>query len=849
MDNGEMENSGQPSLRYICIHGHFYQPPRENPWLETVETQDSAAPYHDWNERVTAECYAPNGAARIVNSENLIIRILNNYGRISFNFGPTLLSWLEVNAGRVYRMIQDADANSQKRFGGHGSAIAQVYNHIIMPLANRRDRITQIRWGIADFEARYARKPEGMWLPETAVDTESLDLLAAEGIKFVVLAPHQCARIRPLGEGGVAQMSFDGAGHSESGWPEQNAWVETPDASVDTTRPYVVRLGDDRSIAVFFYDGPRSRAIAFERLLNDGNNLVNRLMGGFSDEQRPQLVHVATDGETYGHHHPLGEMALAWALKRIESESQAELTNYGQYLEMFPPEFEAQIVEDTSWSCAHGIERWRSNCGCNGGHAGWNQEWRGPLRSALDALRDGLAPLVQKRSAELFRDLDAARDAYIRVILDRDETSAFLAAQASHELSPVERVAALQLMELERNAMLMYTSCGWFFDEISGIETVQVIAYAGRAIHLATKLFGEPGEALEKEFMATLEQAKSNLPSQGNGAQIYQKRVQSERVNLEQVAAHYAISSVFTTYGTRTRLFCYTIRRLQHRVVTSGRGRLLIGRAAIRSNLTEERETIAFAVLHFGDQNITAAVKPYGDDPKPEIVAAHEAFVKEARAAVVRADFPAVIRAFDQYFPGSAYSIRSLFRDEQRRIVDLILASTLSEVEAALASIYENQASLLHFLSQAGLPRPEALTLAATFAIDAGLRRALEGDPIDALQMRAYLELAQSDQVQLNTSRLGYLADQKMKHAMVDLQTEVTDQTEQVSTIENALLVARSLNELPFELNLWQAQNIWYEVWRRRPKPAVPDPEAWLKGFDELGRILRISVEDLVMDE
>ena len=645
-------------------------------------------------------------------------------------------------------------------------------------------------------------------------------------------------------------MTFSAEGQGDSsGWPEKNAWIDTPNATVNTTRPYLIRLKDSHSIAVFFYDGPRSRAIAFEGLLNDGNNLVQRLMGGFSDEDNPQLVHVATDGETYGHHHPLGEMALAWALKRIESEGHAQLTNYGQFLELFPPQFEAEIVENTSWSCAHGIERWRANCGCSGGHPGWHQEWRGPLRVALDNLRDGLAPLVQRQASGLFKNLDTARDAYIQVILDRDQTNSFLAEHASHELSPVERIMALQLMELERNTMLMYTSCGWFFDDISGIETVQVIAYAGRVVHLAAKLFGEDSKQLEQDFTTLLGHAKSNVSSQGDGAQIYHRLVEGLRVNLEQVAAHYAISSVFSTYGTRTKLFCYTVRRLQHRVVTSGRARLLIGRASIRSNLTEERETIAFAVLHFGDQNITAAVKPYGDDPPQEVVTAHETFAKETRASVIRADFPAVIRAFDQYFPGSAYSIRSLFRDEQRRIVDLILKSTLSEIEATLASIYENQASLLHFLSQAALPRPEALTLAASFAIDAGLRRALESEPIDALQMRAYLDLSQSDQVPLNTSRLGYIADQKMKRAMVDLHAEVTEQTEQIATIENALLVARTLNELPFDLNLWQAQNIWYDVWRHKPQPAVPDPEAWFRTFRDLGELLRISVQDLVMDE
>ncbi len=840
-----MPSSAPPSQRYICIHGHFYQPPRENPWLETVETEDSAAPYHDWNERVTAECYAPNGAARVVNAENRIIRILNNYGRMSFNFGPTLFSWLEVNAQRVYRMILDADANSQKRFGGHGSAIAQVYNHVIMPLATTRDRITQIRWGIADFEQRFQRRPEGMWLPETAIDTESLGLLAAEGIKFVVLAPHQCARIRPLSEVDAVQLHLENVGE-----PKKIGWIETPNGSVDTTRPYVVRLKGNRSIAVFFYDGPRSRAIAFEGLLNDGETFARRLLEGFSETSNgPQLVHVATDGESYGHHHRYGEMALAFALKWVESEGHARLTNYGEFLEKFPPEYEAQIVEESSWSCIHGVERWRSNCGCNQGHVGWSQQWRAPLRAALDSVRNGVAPLVGQRAAQLFRNFDAARNAYISVVLNRDQAEAFLARQAGHELSPAERVTALQLLELERNAMLMYTSCGWFFDEISGIETVQIISYAGRVLHLATQLFGEKGAALETDFIAAIEPAKSNIAAEGNGAQIYRRRVQTERVNLEQVAAHYAISSIFTSYGSRTRLFCYSIRRLQHQVVTSGRGRLLIGQARVRSLLTDERETIAFAVLHFGDQNITAAVKPYGQQPSAEAVAAYEEFLRQAKAAVDRADFPAAIRAFDLYFPGPAYSIRSLFRDEQRRIVDLILKPTISEVEANLASIYENQASLLHFLSQAGLPLPDALTVAASFAIDAGLRRALESEPIDALQVHAYLDMAQADQVPLQTPRLGYLADQKMKRAMVELQTEVLEQVEKTSTLENALLVARTLNDLPFELNLWQAQNIWYDVWRRTPHPAVPEPETWIKGFQELGQLLRISVEDLVMDE
>jgi alpha-amylase/alpha-mannosidase (GH57 family) len=821
------DNPSSMPDRYICIHGHFYQPPRENPWLETVETQDSAAPYHDWNERVTAECYAPNGAARILNGENRISRILNNYGRISFNFGPTLLSWLKDNAPRVHRMILDADANSQRRFSGHGSAMAQVYNHIIMPLASRRDKITQIRWGITDFESRFQRKPEGMWLSETAVDSESLELLAEHGIRFVVLAPRQCARVRRL----TAKAT--------------DSWTETPNASVDSTQPYLVRLKNGRSIAIFFYDGPRSQAIAFEGLLNDGGVFARRLVSGFKAEDRPQIVHVATDGESYGHHHRYGEMALAWALKWIESSGQAKLINYGEFLEKFPPTFEAQIVENSSWSCVHGVERWRSNCGCNSGHPGWNQEWRKPLRETLDWLRDAIAPLVQKKAKPLFVNLDEARNEYIHVMLNRDHRRSFLAKYASHKLSLEEHTTALELMELERHAMLMYTSCGWFFDEISGIETVQVIAYASRVLQLATALFGEKGAALEAEFIQRLGAAKSNIPEQKDGADIYARSAKRHQVGLEQVAIHYAISSIFTTYADQTDLFCYTIRRLEYEVVSSGRGRLVVCDLHVCSNITEEQETVTVAVLHFGDQNITAAVKPYDETQ----AAAHDEFIQAARTAVIGADFPAVIRIFDRYFPEPFYSIQSLFRDEQLRIVDLLLKTTLAGVEASLASIYQDQAALLQFLSQSNLPRPAALTMAATFAINAGLRRALESEPIDVIQVRSYLGLARADQIALDKPLLSYIADQKMKRAMIELEDESEKGLEELATLENALLVARTLTELPIELNLWQAQNIWYAVYRRTGYTCSIQPNSWCQKFFELGKLMRISVEELVIEE
>jgi alpha-amylase/alpha-mannosidase (GH57 family) len=809
--------------RFVCIHGHFYQPPRENPWLETVETQETAAPYHDWNERICAECYATNGAARILNNKKLIARIVNNYARISFNFGPTLLNWLKDNAPRTYRMILDGERRSRKSYGGHSSAMAQVYNHMIMPLASRRDRITQIRWGIADYENHYGAPPEGMWLAETAADSESLELLAQHGIRFTVLAPHQCRRIRLLA---------DGAGQDDAGW------TGTPGASVDTTRPYLARFESGVSIAVFFYNGPISRAIAFEGLLNSGESFAGRLKTGFKDSGEAQLVSVATDGESYGHHHKYGEMALAYALRLLEEDKTVKLTNYGSFLEQFPPQYECEIVENTSWSCVHGVERWRSNCGCNGGKP-FNQLWRAPLRKALDELRDALLPLTAREGAKLYKDVWEARNGYIEAVLDQGSQAVeqFFRGHQSHALSVDERVRALELMEMQRHAQLMYTSCGWFFDDISGIETVQIIAYAARVLQLARQLFGGEADALEPAFLARLAEARSNVASAGDGAQLYKEQVSSRELGLEQVAAHYAISSMFSSFAEETDLFCYRVWRNSWEIFSSGRGRLALGRAKIVSAITTDQESFSFAVLHFGDQNITAAVKAYREEDAAEF----DAFVKEAAVLVQRAYFPEVIRLLDRHYGHVDYSLTSLFTDEQRRIVQIILNSTLWDIENSLTTIYEDHASLLHYLSQAGLPKPPALTLAAGFAINAGVRRALEADPIDQTHLRSFLSLAKADQIPLETITLSYLADQRMKRSLTELQMS----SGSLEILERALTLARTVLELPFELNLWQAQNIWYEILRTSNYGLAAlgkdDRPRWEKSFNELGRSLSID--------
>jgi alpha-amylase/alpha-mannosidase (GH57 family) len=834
------------SSRFVCIHGHFYQPPRENPWLETVEMQESAAPYHDWNDRITSECYAPNGASRIQNKQNKITRIMNNYSRMSFNFGPTLLSWLAESAPRTYRMIQDADAASKQRYSGHGSAIAQVYNHIIMPLANERDARTQIRWGIADFEHRFGRTPEGMWLAETAVSRKVLDLMAQEGIRFTILAPHQCARMRPLPADNALFHSANGDGSSPD---NATPWTETPNATVNTTRPYLVKLDEGRSIAVFFYNGPTSRAIAFEGLLNSGEEFARRVVNGTngshgaSGDAEPQLSHVATDGESYGHHHKHGEMALSYAMHWIEDTGAATLTNYGEFLERFPPKWEAEVVDDSSWSCSHGVERWRSNCGCSGGKPGWNQLWRGPLREGLDLLRDGTAPLAEAAAKPLLKDLWAARDAYIGVVLDRtsENVDRFLEEHATHELSPAERVAVLELLELERHTQLMYTSCGWFFDEISGIETIQIIAYAGRVLQLAARLFGDKGHKLEEQFLAKLVSAHSNVPEMGNGAEVYRRFVTGARGDMAHVGAHYAISSMFRAYPSG-QLFCFDVQRHSYDLLTSGHGRVALGRASLRSRITEEVEEVCFAVLHLGDQNLSAAVKRFrpGEDET-----SWNTFNKGARAAIRRANLPELIRLIDRFFGGTLYSLTSLFADEQHRILTSILNQTLEQVESSLMRIYEEHATLLHFLGENNVAAPPALAVAATFAINASLRRALEAEVYDPPEITRLLRRAEIDNVTLDSALLSYTADKRMKRAMVHLESAAEAQN--IAVLNETLAIAESIESLPMDVNLWQAQNIWNDMLRSAESGFWS--REWRETFMKLGTAMNIAVEELVTEE
>ncbi len=812
-------------MRYICIHSHCYQPPRENPWLEAIERQDSAYPYHDWNERIMAECYAPNTASRILDPEQRITRIVNNYAHTSFNFGPTLLSWMESEAPEAYFAVLQADRESRERFSGHGSALAQAYNHMILPLANSRDKRTQVAWGIEDFRSRFGRPPEGLWLPETAVDLETLGILAEFGVRFTILSPYQAHLVRPKAGGD---------------------WIDVAGGRIDPARPYELKLPSGRAIALFFYDGPVSQAVAFEKLLDSGEKFASRLVSAFSESREgDQLVHIATDGETYGHHHRYGEMALSYALHDFEQGGLAKITNYGEYLENHPPAYEVEIYENTAWSCVHGVGRWSENCGCNsGGRPDWNQAWRRPLRDALDWLRDFVAPLYEQLAAELARDPWAARDGYIRVILDRSEPAraAFLLEHQARSLDPAEQVRLWKLLELQRHAMLMYTSCGWFFDELSGIETVQVMQYAGRVVQLADELFGL---AIEGRFLETLAGAKSNVPEFRDGAEIYRQFVTPAMVDVSKFTAHYAISSLFETYPDETDIYRYSVAREDYRILEAGKLKLILGKGTFTSRVTRESALLSFGVLHFGDHNLTGGVRPFQGETE------YRDLVKNAGEAFYRADVPEVIRLLDRGFGTHLYSLKSLFKDEQQKILGLIMASTVEEAEAAYRQLYEHHAPLMRFLHGLHLPLPDVFRNTAEFALNSLLKRAFIQRPLDVERVKALLEEARVAGVALDETTLEFTFRKRLER----VSDRFAENPGAIQPLRRLVELLELQPVLPFQLVLWSVQNkCWgalQSAWPAMLETAARGDKTareWIGLFRRLGDLLHVRVEEKAME-
>jgi len=804
--------------KYVCLHGHFYQPPRENPWLETVELQDSASPYHDWNERITAQCYAPNARARLLDGDGRIERIVSNYSRMSFNFGPTLLSWMKDFQPEIHQAIVEADQKSRERFSGHGSALAQNYNHMILPLANTRDKHTQVLWGIRDFEARFGRKPEGMWLAETAADDETLDVLAEHGIKFTILSPFQAARVRPLAE--------------------NSEWQDASGAHVDPSMPYLVKLKSGRSIVVFFYDAPVAQAVAFEKLLVDGEKFAARLLDAFDDARgHDQIVNIATDGESYGHHFQYGDMALAFALHEIEKSEFANLTVYAEFLEKHPPTHEAEIHQGSSWSCSHGVERWKSDCGCNsGGHDGWNQKWREPLRNAMDWLRDQLSPIFENKAKEFLKDPWRARDEYISVILDRspENIARFFAQHATRELNEGEQITALRLLEMQRHAMLMFTSCGWFFDEISGLETVQVIQYAARAIQLASEI---SSENLEPGFLEILEKAKSNLPENQNGRVIYEKFVKPALMTRETVAAHYAISSLFESYPEEAKIYSFNVRQEERQLFTAGNARLAIGRIKVSFSPTKASDVLIYGVIHMGEHNLNCGVR-YVQGAEN-----YAALVQETKAAFERADFPELIRVMDRHFGKTNYSLKNLFRDEQTKVLNQILAATREEIHNTYRLLTDRYAPLTRFLNDIHVPPLNSLAPATEFVLNAELRRQFENGSLDAERVKSLLAEARLANITIENDSLAFAVKKNLDHLSGEL-FKTPEDFDLLSRFTNA---AALLPLLPFGVNLWKPQNIYDQLAAKNllemKSRADEKSKAWVEKFLTLGEQLGFHVQ------
>ncbi|MGA7934819.1 MAG: DUF3536 domain-containing protein, partial [Kovacikia sp.] len=656
---------------YITVHGHFYQPPRENPYLDAIERQPSASPFHNWNERIHHECYRPNAFARVLNDRGEVMGIVNNYEYFSFNIGPTLMSWLERHDVETYQRILEADRKSCARLNGHGNAIAQVYNHTIMPLANDQDKLTQIRWGKEDFRSRFGRDPEGMWLAETAVDYPTLEILIAEGIKFIILAPSQAQRCRPAGDNDTADPT----------------WHEVGGGQIDPTRPYRCFLKGTRHetstdqqsnppyIDIFFYDGPISRDMGFDdSTLSSSYHFAGRLGQAVRGDHRPsQLIAVATDGETFGHHKGGTEKCLAYAFISEFPSRGWTVTNFAHYLSLHSPTWEVELKPVTAWSCSHGVDRWQEDCGCGGGGL-WNQQWRRPLRNALDWLRDQLIKVYEEAGRKLFRDPWQTRDDYIQVMRDRTPANVnnFLSRHQTHRLNPNERVDALRLLEMQRHTLLMYTSCGWFFEELSRPEGVQILRYAARALELAGDV---TGIQLEKAFIKRLALAPSNVDFFKNGAEVYRQLVKSAQISLEQVAAHYAISSLFTSYPREQQIYCYTAHQLDYQLQRIGSLTLAVGQLLLTSDITRESVNLMVAVLHLGGWDFHCCIQPFSGRRD------YSSMKERLFESLQQASAAQTILAMNQVFRSQSYSLQSLFAEERHRIMRLLSHETLTRLD------------------------------------------------------------------------------------------------------------------------------------------------------------------------
>ncbi len=773
--------------KFLTIHGHFYQPPRENPWLEAIELQDSALPFHDWNERITKECYNPNSVSKVVDNRNRILDVVNNYELMSFNFGPTLLSWLEHNAPLTYERIIKADIDSIDTNNGHGNAIAQVYNHIIMPLANEQDKQTQIKWGIRDFEYRFGRKPEGMWLAETAVDDDTLRILEENGIKFTILSPYQASKIKKNSD---------------------KEWTDVSWGNIDPARSYRynIKSAPGKFIDLFFYDGAISKSVAFDELLKDGNKFIKRLKEGVSDTRNyPQLVNIATDGESYGHHTKFGDMALAYILKIRAEDEGFEITNYGAYLDKYRSDYEVDIKQSSSWSCFHGVGRWCEDCGCStGGHPGWNQKWRKPLREALDYLRDELIKIYEKEGIKYFNtDIWDVRNNYIDVILSRSESTikSFQNKYFKPNLSNDEKVKGMKLLEIQRQALLMYTSCGWFFSEISGIETVQIMKYAARAMQLAAYF---TKDNFEKKFLEILSEAKSNISEYGTGKDIYERFVKPSVVTTKQIASLWAISSLYQDFEDEENVYCYKIKRFDYQKVQKGNSAFIVGHIEIKSRITLESVNEVFALVQFSGGDFHCAIKTFSDED--DYMQMRDELIK----IFMLNPLTETIRALDENFGKEYFTLKDIFIEERRKILQIMLKGKLEKFAQTYKDMYEEGKGSIYHMQNLGLSIPDEFKISASYTLSHKFNDLVE-------HSTGYIDptvLQQAFEINYEAKRMGIVLDKTSSNKIYakKILQNITRlaQSFESQQAEVILEIFDNIEKLELEIDISEAQNIYF---------------------------------------
>jgi alpha-amylase/alpha-mannosidase (GH57 family) len=831
----------------LCIHGHFYQPPRDNPFLEIIETQKSAAPYHDWNERITRECYGPNARSRLLGDKGRIIKLINNYSYMSFDFGPTLLSWLEESHPWTYSQVLAADKEGQKKYNGHGNALAHVYNHMIMPLATYRDKLTQIRWGLSDFRHRFGREAEGMWLAETAVDMETLDLMAGEGIKFTILAPDQAMAIRNIDSKRLPSGDTFTKDPLRSG-----EWSDVKGGRIDPSRPYRVFLNKkaNKYIDVFFYDGPLSRAIAYEQVLISGEGLLGRVKNILEHHNEgPRILSIATDGESYGHHFKFGEMALSWLFDRVERDGQIKLVNYGYFLELSPPQQEVRIIEKSSWSCAHGVERWRSDCGCNvGGKKEWNQKWREPLRDGLNWLSGELAAIFEKRARRLLKDPWQARDDYISVLLDDSMTDSFLDRHAAKPLNQDENTEVLCLLESQRMALYMFTSCGWFFDDISGIETIQILMYASRAVELIRR--SSPND-LEKVLLKFLSRAQSNDPVLKDGAEIYDVFIKQAKITPSRITAHYAITSLLENFSPDAVPFLKLISLLHRNVYKVNGIKAILGQVQVIEKRTKKQIKKAFLSLRGNEHEFSCVTGTLSD--------AYYELINNEIAASLSESTENIITTFSMAAQNVEYfNFNDLIIDVRRHIEKSIGYSLYSQIADLINQKKEHLEEFVNVLHSVKEDLPSYLTKIYGIYIFEKFSQLLlnrdDDNPIDFKNFIRMIDYFQPEDT-VNEKKHDYktqpflndiIKDPAYKEKAQDFLTKnvnsFADSLNPLS-MKNIINVLNFMKSIGVELDLWECQNTFYDIftsinWLKKDNLQLK------QNFLELGQLLGFLIEE-----